>query len=190
MVDAVDLDQWLTPPSVASEFLHWANIGPDESMLEPSAGEGSLIPHEHAQVLAIDIDPERLQVLQQRHPQADVLCANFLELDPPSEPYLDVALLNPPFGQGGEGTFLERSLHWARRACALVRADAMHGKFRYAACWSKDVTLTRIAFLVHRPRFRGPYGQHTPHPPKYDYVAIEAVRGVAVRPTVEWVRWR
>jgi predicted RNA methylase len=187
---AVNLDQWLTPPGVASEFLRWSNIDPNESLLEPSAGEGSLIPYGHSQVLAVDIDPERLQVLQLIHPQADVLCMNFLELEPPLKPYLDVSLLNPPFSNGGEGTFLERSLCWAHRACALVRADALHGKFRYEACWSKDVSPVRIAYLVHRPRFRGPYGLRTPHPPKYDYVAIEAVRGPAPKPTVEWVRWR
>lgn len=188
-LDQDDLDQWLTPPGVGAAFLRWARVLPHESLLEPSAGEGSLIPFNHAQVLAIDIDPERLAVLQEIHPQANVLCANFLELEPPKQPYLDVCTLNPPFGSGGEGTFIERSLYWARRTCALVRADALHGSFRYEACWSKSVGLTRMAFLIHRPRFRGPFGRKTPHPPKYDYVALEAVRGPAT-PTVEWVSWR
>lgn len=193
MSEAEDLDQWLTPPGVAAEFRRWSNIGTDETLIEPSAGEGSLIPPGHAQVLAVDIDPDRLQVLKLIHPQADVLCANFLELPPPAEPYFDVAILNPPFGGGGEGTFLERSLCWARRACALVRVNALHGKFRHEACWSKDVALVRMAPLIHRPRFRGPYGQPTPQPPKYDYVAVEAVRMSSAGPhktELEWVAWR
>lgn len=184
-----DLDQWLTPPGVAADFLTWACVEPYESLLEPSAGEGSLVPAGHAQVLAVDLDPERLDVLQQVHPQADVLCTNFLELTPPKQPYLDVAVLNPPFSNGGEGTFIERSLRWARRAYALVRADALHGAFRYEACWSKGLGIPRMAFLVHRPRFRGPFGQLTPHPPKYDYVALEVIRGPATT-RVEWVTWR
>jgi len=189
-LDRDDLDQWLTPPGVASDFLDWCCIGADESLLEPSVGEGSLIPVGHERVLAIDIDPERLRILKRIHPQADTLCANFLELEPPKQPYLDVSTLNPPFSSGGEGTFIRQALRWARRACALVRADALHGKYRHDVCWSQGVALTRLAFLVYRPRFRGPFGQLTPHPPKYDYVALEAVLGPPVRPEVEWVTWR
>jgi len=185
--------QWLTPPTVAAAFMQWANIEPSDVLVEPAAGEGALIPHAHAQVLAFEIDPDRIEVLRAIHPQATALCADFLKIEPPAIPSADVAVMNPPYTAGGEGVFVDQALKWAPRVCALVRADALHGKQRYALCWGNGVKLSRIAFFVYRPRFLGPFGVKTPHPPKRDYIAIEAYRDGSrglLNTEVSWVDWR
>lgn len=187
------LDQWLTPPSVAAEFWRWSRVREDDVVLEPAAGEGALIPLGRDNVLAFEIDPERAAELRYWRPEATVVCGNFLELPVPKNYVADVVLQNPPYSNAGEGTFIERALHWAPRVCALVRTSALHGGERFEVCWDK-VQLTRIAYFKNRPKFLGPYGLTTKFTPAYDYVAVEAVRRVSPsekeRPEVEWVSWR
>jgi hypothetical protein len=184
--------QWFTPPTVAEEFLAWCRIRPDDVLLEPAAGEGALVPEGHRQVVAFEVDPDRCAELRERRPLANVVCADFLAQPPPAAHVADVAVLNPPYSDDGEGTFVLRSLLWAPRACALVRLEALHGSNRHKSCW-QHVQLTRIAFLVHRPRFLGLFGARTPHHPKYSYVAVEARCSDGADfsyPETSWVQWR
>jgi hypothetical protein len=186
------LCQWFTPPAVSLAFLAWSRIEPGDVVLEPAAGEGSLVPPDRGRVLAFEIDPECASELAYWRPMATVVCANFLDLPTPEAHVADVSVQNPPFSNTGEGVFIDRALDWAPRVCALVRGDAMHGKARYEVCWRR-VSITRLAYLVSRPRYLGPFGLPTPHNPSCDFVAIEAVRrvGVAVdRPEVTWVDWK
>jgi predicted RNA methylase len=186
------LDQWLTPATVAEAFLHWCRIGDDDRVLEPAAGEGALVVLGHPRVLAFEIDPERAAELRYWRPEATVICTNFLALPPPAKHIADVCVQNPPYGNAGEGTFIDRALHWAPRVCALVRTSALHGGERFEVCWSR-VALTRITYFKNRPKFLGPRGVSTKFTPAYDYVALEAVRRVSdepERPEVTWVSWR
>lgn len=186
------LCQWFTPPSVAEQFLAWCRLCPDDVLLEPAAGEGALIPEDHAQVMAFEIDPDRCAELRNNRPLATVVCANFLSLSSPAAPVADVCVQNPPYIDDGEGIFIERALHWAPRVCALIRLEALHGKERYAQCW-QHVQLTRLAILVHRPRYLGPFGARTKHHPQYSYVALEAVRANGqsnFQVETSWVHWK
>jgi predicted RNA methylase len=184
------LDQWLTPPSVAAAFWNWARVAPGDIVLEPAAGEGALIPLGRAGVLAFELDPERAAELSYWRPDVTVICDDFLKLPAPAQCVADVAVSNPPYGDSGEGTFIQRSLSWAPRVCALVRTSALHGKDRFEVCW-RETQLTRVAYFINRPKFLGPMGLPTRFTPAYDYVAVEAVRGTAVsRPEISWVDWR
>lgn len=188
-----DLCQYLTPPRVAQAFLAWAGVQDTDIVLDPAAGEGALIPRRPG-VLAIEKDPELLDELRYWRPDAQVVQADFLTL----EPFLraNVVILNPPYADDGEGKFIRRALLWAPRCCALVRTLALHGKARYELCW-RYVRPTRIAILTHRPRFLGPGGAATPHTPEADYMVIECVmrpkptdlKENLVLPTLQWVDW-
>lgn len=184
--------QWLTPPSVAEQFLAWCRLKPHDILLEPAAGEGALIPEDHAQVMAFEIDPDRCTELRANRPLATVVCADFLSVPVPKSHVADVAIQNPPYIDDGEGVFIERALHWAPRVCALIRLEALHGKDRYAQCW-QYVQLTRLAILIRRPRYLGPYGARTEHSPQYSYVALEAVpaNGQQIyQVETSWVDWK
>lgn len=186
------LSQWLTSPSIAAEFWKWCHVKDDDVVLEPAAGEGALIPVGRANVLAFELDPERVQELQYWRPEITIVCRDFLAVPPPAVFAADVSVQNPPYHDCGEGLFVERSLHWAPRVCALVRNGSLHGTARFDACWSK-VQLTRVSPFKHRPKFLGPYGTVTKFTPAYDYMAIEAVmrkNGEVDRPEVTWVDWR
>jgi len=182
----MSLCQWFTPPGVAKAFLEWSRVSDDDLVLDPAAGEGALCPDREG-VIAFEVDEALVPELRYWRPQATVICANFLKT-PPAQ--ADVAVLNPPYDDEGEATFVRQSLLWAPRACALVRAVAVNGPRRYEACW-RHVRFTRIAYLLHRPHFLGPGGVDTQYHPMADYMAIECVRGSGPS-TVEisWVGWK
>lgn len=167
------VDQWFTPPGVAEAFIHWSNVGEDDVVLEPAAGEGSLVPLRN-RALCFEIDPASAFELQYWRPNALVFCENFLELPPPEEHVADVSLTNPPYSNDGEGTFIRQSLLWAPRCCALIRGGGVFGKGRFEKCW-KYVRPTRIAHLIYRPRYLGPLGSETLYTPQYDYIAVDCV---------------
>lgn len=168
-----ELDQWFTPEGVSNAFQDWANIAPDDVVIDPAAGEGSLLP-DRPGVLAFEIDPERVEELKYWKPQAIVVCADFLATPSPPEHVADVALQNPPYGQDGEGTFIYQSLLWAPRCCALIRISGLFGERRWHKCW-RHVQVLRKAYLVHRPHFEGIFGSATAFTPQYDFVAVECV---------------
>ena len=192
-----ELCQWITPPRVAQAFLAWSNIKDDDIVLDPAAGDGALTPNRPG-VLAFEIDPELIGELRYWRPQATVLNCDFLTIPPLAQ--VDLAVLNPPYSNDGEGVFIRQTLQWAPRACALVRTVALHGRARFEACW-RYVQPTRLAILVHRPRFLGPGSARTPHNPEADYMAVECVlrqqplaldehENWVVPLTMQWVNWR
>jgi hypothetical protein len=180
---------------VAQAFLEWCRIDDDDIVLEPAAGEGSLTPNRPG-VLAFEIDPELVQELRYWRPYATILNCNFLAI--PALARVDVAVLNPPYSNDGEGTFIRQALEWAPRACALVRTVALHGRARFEKCW-KYVVPIRLAVLAHRPRFLGPGNVPTAHSPEADYMAVECMLRQQPLPdyenwvsstTIQWVNWR
>jgi hypothetical protein len=198
MVDPEELCQWLTPPGVAEGFLDWARIGDRDIVLEPTAGEGALVPNRPG-VICCEIDPERIEELRYWRPDATVICADFLAVPPPAQYAADVCMQNPPYAADGEGVYLLQGLRWAPRCCGLIRAGALQGRRRYDKCWSQ-LQLTRLACLIHRPNFQGPFGSKTLFTPQYDYIAVEVVArdtplkygepAVADNVEVSWVAWR
>jgi len=197
-MDPETLCQWFTPPGVAEAFLAWCRIADEDVVLEPSAGEGALVP-DRRDVLCFEIDPERVSELEHWRPHATVVCADFLSVPPPQSYAADVCIQNPPYAADGEGVYLRQGLLWAPRCCSLIRAGALQGLGRFNLCW-RFVRPTRIAFLIHRPHFLGPLGGQTKHTPQYDYLTIECVSRETPleyaeqmqddKVEVSWVNWR
>lgn len=192
----MDLCQWFTPPAVATAFLKWADLPEDDLILNPSAGEGALVP-DRPNVLAVEIDSNLISNLKYWRPKAHIICTNFLEIEP--QP-VKMTVLNPPYAHDNEGIFIRQSLMWAPRVCALVRTLALHGKKRFQLCW-RYVQPVRIAILVHRPRFLSPGWAPTKYNPEADYMAIECIKRPEPLPLdmsanwvaplhLQWVNWR
>jgi len=193
----MDLCQYLTPDSVARQFLKWANFTDDDTILEPAAGEGSLTPNRPG-VLAFEMDRNLASELRYWRFQAEVINADFLATEPQIS--LSVAILNPPYAADGEALFIRQSLAWAPRACALVRTLALHGQGRFEKCW-RYVKPTRIAILKHRPKFLGPRLLPTKYTPEADYMAVECVlrdqplpkdgyNDILTDIQLSWVNWK
>jgi predicted RNA methylase len=91
-----------TPPAVVFDMLEHASIRVGHTVLEPSAGTGSLAKRaaeEMGIVDCVEIDPRRAHVLRELGTARQVVQGDFLGLDPLAldEPY-DRVLMNPPFG--------------------------------------------------------------------------------------------
>ncbi|MCX4609435.1 methyltransferase [Streptomyces mirabilis] len=91
-----------TPPAVVFDMLEHASIRVGHTVLEPSAGTGSLAKRaaeEMGIVDCVEIDPRRAHVLRELGIARQVIQGDFLDLDPLAidEPY-DRILMNPPFG--------------------------------------------------------------------------------------------
>ncbi|MER6367387.1 class I SAM-dependent methyltransferase [Streptomyces mirabilis] len=90
-----------TPPAVVFDMLEHASIRVGHTVLEPSAGVGSLAKRaseEMGIVDCVEIDPRRAHVLRELGTARQVVQGDFLGLDPLAidEPY-DRILMNPPF---------------------------------------------------------------------------------------------
>ena len=90
-----------TPPAVVFDMLEHASIRVGHTVLEPSAGVGSLAKPAAEQMGIVDcveIDPRRAHVLRELGIARQVIQGDFLDLDPFAieEPY-DRILMNPPF---------------------------------------------------------------------------------------------
>ncbi len=179
--------QWFTAPKVAFAFQEWSRIDEAELIIDPAAGEGALTP-DHEGVVAVEIDPDLIEELRYWRPHVrQIICADFLELEVP-QLRADLAILNPPYANGGEGLFIYRSLLWAHRACALIRTVALNGKDRFRDCW-RYVQPIRISVLTHRPRFQGPGCSATKYNPMADYMAVECVLRPEPLPMSDYGKW-
>lgn len=193
--------QWLTDPVFAGNFMQWLKVEDHETYLEPAAGEGALVP-DRPGVTAVEIDVELIEELRYWRPEATIINADFLKLEPPPSPIIDVCGQNPPFArivEDGEGVFIERSLRWAKRTGAIIRTAGLHGKGRFEKCW-RFVRPTRIAFLVNRPKFLGPGGRPTDMNPMTEFCTVECVlrdeplpidgyADYVVDAQLQWVDW-
>jgi hypothetical protein len=99
-----------TPPEIAERLVSLAQIGPDMSVLEPSAGTGALIraiqeAHADADITAVEINlllASGLAGIVQKW-----RCADFLELDDLGE--FDRIVMNPPFDHGADITHISHA---------------------------------------------------------------------------------
>ncbi len=171
-----DLDQYFTSAALAKKLVSWAELSRGQRVLEPSAGDGALVRAMplNVRITAYDIDPEmtaRLCLIE--HPTLDVRQGDFTKVSL-VQPY-DVAIMNPPYGEGADGIHVNHALKLATRVIALVRANFEFGtgRFQNTLRWAQ---ITRRAILVRRPPFRGP--ANAGHGPRHEYVALELVRRV------------
>ncbi|MET7809784.1 class I SAM-dependent methyltransferase [Streptomyces sp. NPDC005395] len=90
-----------TPEQVVDQMLAHAGIGEGMSVLEPSAGTGSIVgPTAEcgAVVDCVEIDDRRVRVLREQGAARRVVHADFLDLDPLDCPHgYGRVLMNPPF---------------------------------------------------------------------------------------------
>ncbi|MET8746857.1 class I SAM-dependent methyltransferase [Streptomyces sp. NPDC004728] len=90
-----------TPPRVVDEVLAHAGIRQGVSVLEPSAGTGSIVDPAvecGGIVDCVEIDERRIHILRERGTARQVIGADFLELDPlDCEDGYQRVVMNPPF---------------------------------------------------------------------------------------------
>lgn len=100
-----DFGQFDTPENLADHVVQVACIESHHSILEPSAGTGSLIrslyPRSGARISLVEIDAKRADRLRQDFPEAHFYQENFLSMDPEAGPLgkFDRILMNPPFSK-------------------------------------------------------------------------------------------
>jgi hypothetical protein len=93
-----DLAFYPTPEAVVRLALRHMDIGPDDEVLEPSAGEGNMVRvilETGARVTAIEVDERRHRALGRIRGRMRCVLANFLRLA--SEPRFTHVVMNPPF---------------------------------------------------------------------------------------------
>lgn len=148
-----DLGHFPTPQPQARQLVAAAQVRAGHLVLEPSAGSGNIaaeLAAAGAQVVAIERDRARRQVLRDRLPAARVLeHDDFLDYRPGhGDPLFDRIVMNPPFRRVGEGDHLDH----ARRAFELLapggvlvcvlpssvgfRRDRRYTEFR---AWARDI---------------------------------------------------
>lgn len=116
-----------TPASVAEIAVEMAQIGPHDTCLEPSAGQGGLADHmPKAQVCCVEISPLHCQILRAKG-YADVEQADFLQWATTAPKGWGRVVMNPPFDQGRWRMHLEAAAGLVRpggRLVAILPASA------------------------------------------------------------------
>lgn len=146
-----------TPPTLTRFLVNWAIRGPEDRVLEPSAGDGAFLRtivdrfeqlgrREIADSL-VGIEPDHVEALKCRSaaPGARILERDFFEVLPADLPTMSAVVGNPPY---------IRYHHWTgdQRRRSLERAQ------------EQDVTLSSLAsswaaFVIHSAQFLGPEGR-------------------------------
>jgi 23S rRNA (adenine-N6)-dimethyltransferase len=131
-----------------------AGVRPGELVLDIGAGEGALTAHlvrAGARVIAVELNPRRVDVLRERFPGITVVHADAAELRLPSRPFRVVA--NPPYGIS---SILLRTL--LAPGSRLVAADLVLQRAvvrRHAASGARRFSLT-VGLPVPRRAFLPP----------------------------------
>lgn len=180
LANAVDsptesLDQYFTGGPIAQAMIEWALLTRGMRVLEPSAGDGGLVRHlpKNIQLRAVEYDERLIPGLKAiGHPSLTVEHADFLRREANRDAY-DVAVMNPPYGEGRDGDHVAHALRSAKRVVALVRANFEFGIGRYHQLF-RWAEVTRRVVLVRRPTFYGPGDKGMKA--RHDYELIELVR--------------
>lgn len=118
-----------TPPDVASEVIRLADIDPEHSVLEPSAGTGSLIVAADAacplvgSLVAVEINDSLAEGLRSRFPDWRVVAGDFLEHNGDLGVF-DRIVMNPPFERGSDIRHIEHALSFLKPGGRLVAVCA------------------------------------------------------------------
>ena len=122
----VELQQFSTPPMLAWLMAKAAAISPQDSVLEPSSGNGAIaiwMSAHHASLQLNEIDFARRNSLRHIFPEAQITAHDGeLIADLHRGPAPSVVLMNPPFARsqerGQDGATAHRHLRSAIRTCA------------------------------------------------------------------------
>jgi hypothetical protein len=110
-----------TPAELAARAVRLAEIEDGHRVLEPSAGTGALlraIPA-GAACVAVEINPGLADRLRRAEYAATVHCGDFLDFDPPAEPF-DRVVMNPPFANGADIKHITHALGFLKPGGRLV----------------------------------------------------------------------
>lgn len=216
-LDRVNLSAWFTPIPLAKRVVGWCGLMRNvRRVLEPSAGMGRLVialreQTEAPHITAHELDPYWVDHLQNLVyappgfrtddrgpyrrcaptdvpvPGLTVVSGDYLVAPAPEVRY-DLALMNPPYEGGQDGTFLEKAMAESDRVVAILRLVALAGQERDRRVWSKvgdgrEWVMPGLAILSARPDFGGTEGA------KADFCVVKLVRRELFnddRTVVEW----
>lgn len=120
-----------TPESIARIAVELADIGPDDTVLEPSAGQGGIADHLPAPHRAVCVEISKLHCDILAAKGFVVVRADFLAWAP-SAPKFDRIIMNPPFSEG-------RALAHLQAAAGLLKAAGRLVAVLPASLKGKDV---------------------------------------------------
>lgn len=104
-----------TPPAITSMVVDWARIGPDDVILEPSAGMGGIADSlPVGQTTCVEISKLHCKVLEAKG--FKTVCGDFLAWNPGVK--FSRIVMNPPFADG-------QALAHLRHATSLLTADGI-----------------------------------------------------------------
>jgi phospholipid N-methyltransferase len=99
-----------TPPEIAEKMVELAEIGEDETILEPSAGTGNILKAigERGGITAIEINQELCGLLKSNFPNVDTIQRDFLSFS--TRIIYDKIIMNPPFEKGSDIKHIKHAL--------------------------------------------------------------------------------
>ncbi len=183
----MSLSQFFTNKEWSDKIVKWANITTGMSVLEPSAGIGSLVVpllDMGAYVTAIEIDeyllpPKRLSDSS----KAFWMYTDFLSMAP-KQTY-NVVVMNPPFEKNQHVTHISHALKFSNRVVSLAPLSILSSRERHKQLWCRnDIYLSRLGILVGRPKC-----DNSEYGPMHDYCLIELqyTNNLNLKTEVGWV---
>lgn len=119
------LGAFYTAEPVARTIVKWAVRHPDDSVLDPSCGDGIFLSSalhrlasmgsRNPEIWGVDIDEEALRSLEGRLPNCKLLSADFFSTKPGEIPLFNAVIGNPPF-------IRYQTFNGSKRSSALARA--------------------------------------------------------------------
>jgi len=181
-----ELDQFWTDPNVAAWFIWWSNLAGVRTVLEPSAGTGSLLRRIPApiEIVAFELDPYRAKKTSAETNRL-VRQADFLVVEPGK---VDLVLMNPPYKKVQE--HVERAFLWSGRVCGILKSHFENGGVDRRSFWKK-YRISRKANLRPRP----PFGDVKDLFSDFAFFELERRQTRATRFSpctveVSWINWR
>jgi predicted RNA methylase len=128
---AGDYEFFQTPADLAETMATLADIGPGDTVLDPSAGGmriANAAKEAGADVVCNEAHSERAKELE----RAGYPCtsANFLELKPGTGPGFDAVIMNPPFSRGQDCAHISHAWNFLKPGGRLVAIAAAGVKYR------------------------------------------------------------
>ena len=154
------LDFYPTPEPLAFKMIEWAGIRPNERVLEPSAGDGSIARYvpDYAALTMVEPSSDLRSTALLRAPHGKDVGSTFEDYHISNKHH--VIVMNPPFGSGGKTAIdhlakAARHLRPGGRIVALIPTGPSADK-RFDAWWTSDdakefnwtadITMPSVAF--------------------------------------------
>ncbi len=143
------LGQYFTPNEVAQSLVHWVVRGPEDTLLDPSCGDGQFLKFA-LNATGIDLDPDNCAAAKQAAPGATVHQADFFAWAESTSDRFDCIAGNPPFIR-----YQEFNGDTRRRALRLAARVGAHFS-KLTSSWAPFVAVAagllkpggRLAFVV------------------------------------------